>query len=248
LAREIKADTTEILNDTSAIKEDTAQILAEIVRLQEQLPRDGNQRSAGFMLDRYLDNLTSYAKTVCDTYLDGSDGSRPISRAGSSGEDGPINENESALRVISPSLLKLYLENYDEGKEREAAVARLKALEPRVKSTRTEIEASKARERELQRQLEALDDEREKYDPSASAQATHDLNGQTKTDGTLHPAFQLSFGIIEAPASAIPCTETVEEFTEADSHAPNKFTDFLREREKQRKINWAEALRKDESI
>jgi len=34
--------------------------------LQEQLPRDLNQRNAGFMLERYLDNLTSYAETVCD--------------------------------------------------------------------------------------------------------------------------------------------------------------------------------------
>jgi len=95
LAREIKADTQEILNDTSAIKEDTAQIsairedtshiLAEIARLQEKLPRDGNQRNAGFMLERYLDNLTSYAETVCDTFSDGSDGSRPTSRPGSSG-------------------------------------------------------------------------------------------------------------------------------------------------------------------
>jgi hypothetical protein len=86
LAREIQADTTEMLNDTSPIKEDTVQILAEIARLQEQLPRDANQRSAGFMLERYLDNLTSYAETVCDPLLDGSDRSRPTPRAGSGGE------------------------------------------------------------------------------------------------------------------------------------------------------------------
>jgi hypothetical protein len=131
--------------------------------LQEQSPRDGNQRSAGFILDRYLDNLTSYAETVCDTYLEGSDGSRPISRAGSSVKDGPINENESAPRAISPTLPELNL-------EREAAVARVKAFEPRVEAARdeveekearlvaqrAEIEASKAHERELQQQLQAL--------------------------------------------------------------------------------------------
>jgi len=61
--------------------------LAEIARLQEKLPRDGNQRSAGFMLERYLDNLTSYAETAIDTFSDGSDGSRPTSRLGSSGRD-----------------------------------------------------------------------------------------------------------------------------------------------------------------
>lgn len=68
MAREIKADTNEIRNDTSAIKQDTAQILADITRLQEQLPQDANRyNTSGFMLERYLDNLTSYAETVCDT-------------------------------------------------------------------------------------------------------------------------------------------------------------------------------------
>jgi hypothetical protein len=97
LTREIKADTQEILNDTSAIKQDTAQILAEIARLQEQLPRDVNQRSSGFMLERYLDNLTSYAETVCDPFLDGSGGSRPTSRPGSSGEDGLVNKHSNVM-------------------------------------------------------------------------------------------------------------------------------------------------------
>jgi hypothetical protein len=159
------------------------------------LPPDGNQRNAGFMLDRYLDNLTSYAETVCDTYLDGSDGSRPISRAGSSGEDGPINENESAPRAISPTLPEPDLKSHDEGKEREAVVARVKALEPRVKATRdemkkeaarlvaqeakeAEIEAEIARKRELRRQLKALDDEREKAEVEAYKARERELQRQ----------------------------------------------------------------------
>jgi anion-transporting ArsA/GET3 family ATPase len=138
--------------------------------LQEQSPRDENQRSAGFILDRYLDNLTSYAETVCDTYSDRSDGLRPISRAGSSGEDGSINEIESTLRAISSTPRELDSNSHDERKEREAALARVKAFEPRVEAARDEveekearlvaqravIEASKAHERELQRQLQAL--------------------------------------------------------------------------------------------
>jgi hypothetical protein len=68
MTREIKADTRELLGDTSAIKEGTAQILAKITRLEEQLPRDAQRNHAsGFMLERYLDNLTSYAETVYDT-------------------------------------------------------------------------------------------------------------------------------------------------------------------------------------
>lgn len=70
MAREIKADTQELLDDTSAIKQATAQILAEIVRSKKKLSRDPDQCSTGFILERYLDNLTSYAETVCDPFSD----------------------------------------------------------------------------------------------------------------------------------------------------------------------------------
>ncbi|KAH8774034.1 hypothetical protein BGZ57DRAFT_403504 [Hyaloscypha finlandica] len=67
MAREIKADTEELRNDTAAIKDDTTQILAEIERLQARLPQDDRIRGgAGFTLQRYLDNLSSYAETSCD--------------------------------------------------------------------------------------------------------------------------------------------------------------------------------------
>jgi hypothetical protein len=69
MTKEIKADTQEIRTDTTAIKADTAQILAEIARLQQQLPQDPSlQNTSGFMLERYLDNLTTYA--VCDSFPD----------------------------------------------------------------------------------------------------------------------------------------------------------------------------------
>ena len=73
--RDIKADTQEIRNDTAAIsgiKEDTTQILAEIARLRAQLPNNVELQvleghgSSGLMLQRYLDNLTTYAKTTYD--------------------------------------------------------------------------------------------------------------------------------------------------------------------------------------
>jgi hypothetical protein len=64
IARDIKVDTQEIRNDTTAIKEDTTQILAEIARLQARLPEEERVSSAnGFALQRYLDNLTSYAES-----------------------------------------------------------------------------------------------------------------------------------------------------------------------------------------
>jgi hypothetical protein len=65
VAREIKQDTTELLNQSSSIKDDTAHILAEITRLRAQLPQE-SQRN--IVLERYLDNLTSYAASVADTY------------------------------------------------------------------------------------------------------------------------------------------------------------------------------------
>ena len=73
--RDIKTDTQEIRNDTSAIpgiKEDTIQILAEIARLQAQLPKNVELQGleghglSGFTLQRYLDNLTTYAETTYD--------------------------------------------------------------------------------------------------------------------------------------------------------------------------------------
>lgn len=86
ITREIKIDTTEIRQDTAAIKGDTIQILQEIARLRAQLPEDIHPEShqllaadaPNFMLDRYLEQLTSYAETVCwsgndsDTISEGS--------------------------------------------------------------------------------------------------------------------------------------------------------------------------------
>jgi hypothetical protein len=117
MTREIKADTQELLNDTSAIKEDTAQILAEIARLQEQLPRDAQRNHAsGFMLERYLENLTSYAETVYDTLSDNIDERRgsengsikrqrstsPTTRPSSIAGEARITENNHAALPIAP--------------------------------------------------------------------------------------------------------------------------------------------------
>jgi len=128
LAREIKADTQEILNNTSAIKEDTAQILAEIACLQEQLPGDATQHIVGFMLERYLDNLTSYAETICDPFLDGSDGSRLTSRPASSGQESAIKKH-----VDRPPTWHRHTEISMENNEKE--------IETRVKTTEDPVTA-----------------------------------------------------------------------------------------------------------
>jgi hypothetical protein len=66
---DIGNSTAIIKDDTTAIKEDTSlipRILAEIAQLQAKLPDHVvNVNHSGFILQRYLDELTSYAETVC---------------------------------------------------------------------------------------------------------------------------------------------------------------------------------------
>ncbi|CAM1510802.1 Fc.00g083150.m01.CDS01 [Cosmosporella sp. VM-42] len=72
LAKEIKADTTAIRNDTSEIpdvKRNTEEILEEILRLRLEIS-DKTKAEGNFMLERYLDNLTTYAETVVNGDLE----------------------------------------------------------------------------------------------------------------------------------------------------------------------------------
>ena len=73
MTREIKKDTNAILEDTGDIKLNTENILAEICRLQAQLPQGAQATSdkSDFILRKYLDELTSYAGSVvgdCDIW------------------------------------------------------------------------------------------------------------------------------------------------------------------------------------
>ncbi|KAM5341822.1 hypothetical protein ACJ41O_014853 [Fusarium nematophilum] len=68
IAKDIKKDTGQIVNDTADIKEDTSKILDEIARLEALIVNDpaapaGNR---AFMLKRFLDDMTTVAGTVCD--------------------------------------------------------------------------------------------------------------------------------------------------------------------------------------
>ncbi|KAF5133441.1 Vegetative incompatibility protein HET-E-1 [Metarhizium anisopliae] len=83
-ARETKTDTGELRLDTAAIKDDTGElrldaaaikddtthilhILAEISKLQARLPQDDRtQGGSSFTLERYLDDLSTYAQSSCD--------------------------------------------------------------------------------------------------------------------------------------------------------------------------------------
>jgi hypothetical protein len=84
ITRDIKVDTQEIRHEIAAIRQDTTQILVEIskqdqileevARLRALLPAgDSHEDSPNFMLYRYLDQLTSYAETVCGDW-NGEDG------------------------------------------------------------------------------------------------------------------------------------------------------------------------------
>jgi hypothetical protein len=71
IAKNVKADTTQlrddtavIIKDTSAIRDHTTHILAEIGHLRSQLTDTAQPFEApSYMLDRYLDSLTSYAES-----------------------------------------------------------------------------------------------------------------------------------------------------------------------------------------
>jgi hypothetical protein len=66
IARDIKKDTTLILEDTSHLKKDTARILEEIATLQNLLLQNitTSEKERGFLLDRYLESLTEYTESV----------------------------------------------------------------------------------------------------------------------------------------------------------------------------------------
>ncbi|OCK74432.1 WD40 repeat-like protein, partial [Lepidopterella palustris CBS 459.81] len=71
ITREIKADTYVIRDDTTAIKQDTTRILEEIARLRALLPQgEIGETATNFILDRYLEDLTSHAGTVCEDWND----------------------------------------------------------------------------------------------------------------------------------------------------------------------------------
>ncbi|KAF2677102.1 hypothetical protein K458DRAFT_410002 [Lentithecium fluviatile CBS 122367] len=93
ITRDIKKDTTTTLKDTAAIKDDTALILEEIARLQSRLPADdSSEGKSNLVLQRYLDSLTTYAESVCDTSNDDRPHT-PLSNPFSSPTqgDGPMN-------------------------------------------------------------------------------------------------------------------------------------------------------------
>ncbi|KID83863.1 WD40/YVTN repeat-like-containing domain protein [Metarhizium guizhouense ARSEF 977] len=67
MAREIKGDTEELRYDTAAIKDNLARVLAEISMLRARLPQDDRtQGEPSFTLQRYLDDLSTYAESCCD--------------------------------------------------------------------------------------------------------------------------------------------------------------------------------------
>jgi len=76
-AKEIKQDTTVLLHDTAEIKMDTEDILAEIARLRVLITHRPMDRDSNFLLNRYLDELTSFSGSVSGDAVDFSAPSRP---------------------------------------------------------------------------------------------------------------------------------------------------------------------------
>jgi hypothetical protein len=106
ITREIKVDTEEIRNDTTAIRGDTTQIIqivAEIARLQARLPEEERVSGAnGFTMQRYLDNLTSYAESSWDRSDVGSNHSTEVGASHTSSPSLPAAISSSA-DISSPA-------------------------------------------------------------------------------------------------------------------------------------------------
>lgn len=67
VAKDIKTDTSAIRDDTAGLKLGQEQILAKIEELHAQLPQNVvDPGSTSFVIQRYLDSLTSYTESVCD--------------------------------------------------------------------------------------------------------------------------------------------------------------------------------------
>jgi hypothetical protein len=94
MTREIKQDTNHLRDETTAIKHDTSEILREIARLRAQLPNDQATaqqaiQASHFTLARYLDDLTSYAETVCW-----------------SGEDSDTDDDRNHSTITNPKITR----------------------------------------------------------------------------------------------------------------------------------------------
>lgn len=93
IARGIKDDTVAIRDDTAELKFGQEQIFAKIIELQSQLPQEMRENSSTtFVIQRYLDSLTSYAETVTD----GLDHRPENTSVGSSRESSPPRPRNSA--------------------------------------------------------------------------------------------------------------------------------------------------------
>ncbi|KAF3026474.1 hypothetical protein E8E14_012875 [Neopestalotiopsis sp. 37M] len=93
----MQEDTGVIREDVGEIKQDTAQILEEIERLKERLPKSDRD----FVIQGYLDSLTSYAATVCDTL----DDERSASGDEGNGiEDGFDHMSNPVISEVKPSI------------------------------------------------------------------------------------------------------------------------------------------------
>jgi regulator of replication initiation timing len=76
ISREIRKNTEGIQEDTAAIRQDASQILGEQIRLRQEierlrrlLPEEQSrvpQSGRDYVFNRYFEELTSYADTVCD--------------------------------------------------------------------------------------------------------------------------------------------------------------------------------------
>jgi hypothetical protein len=134
---EIKGHTKVIKDDTTAIKDDNAQILSEILKLQARLPQEGQTfASTGITLQRYLDNLSSYAESSYDTL----DGNAHLPDDDEVWEDTPEQLEENVADTAdSRTVREVELSRVDEEEENPEESHRIETLrEDKLREQRTQ--------------------------------------------------------------------------------------------------------------
>ncbi|KAI1853967.1 hypothetical protein JX266_001108 [Neoarthrinium moseri] len=100
VTKAVKEDTGAIREDTKEIKQDTAQILEEIARLRERIPI----ADRSFVLERYLDSLSTYAATVYDG-VNGPEGGSLHSTDHSSSAEGLSDDFDLPVKGVADEAL-----------------------------------------------------------------------------------------------------------------------------------------------
>jgi uncharacterized protein YoxC len=194
MSKQIINDTTQLREDTTTIKQDTSDILKEIARLRDQLPSIQVTHTPltgdrDLILARYLDDLTSYAETVC--WSEVNDDDMDLYDQPSPAHGVPLTLNVSTKPPILPKT-SIALSSSDAPN----SVYRIPSEVNASQITITESSAPSHRSVATDpfASVEQLDDAQPSYSPSSSSAATAESSSQLDQEVSQKPTFAKSGG------------------------------------------------------